>query len=266
MPPSDVDPTAARSCPSCGAAGSGTFCAQCGASLSPRPCSACGTILDPGARFCHRCGEAAGGAGGRAAAAPARGAGGASERTPWIAALVIVAATVGLIIWRVVGPGAPAPAGGGIGAAPPAAAGTAPDISQMTPFERFIRLNDRIMAAAAQGDTGTVQTFLPMALAAYDQLPQADTDARYHAALLRAEAREFDAARALADTILAGDRTNLIGLALVGTLAELTGDRATLDRVRREFLAAWEAEIRKPNPEYVDHRDVLDAFRSGAGG
>jgi hypothetical protein len=174
---------------------------------------------------------------------------------------------VAAIIWRVTGDSAPTPAGGGVAAttAPAAAPGAPPDISQMTPMERFIRLNDRIMMAAAQGDTATVQTFLPMALSAYDQLPTVDTDARYHAALLRAEAREFEAARAIADTILTADPANLIGLTLLGTIGELTGNPTLLADARRRFLAAWDAEIGKPNQEYLDHREVLDAFRAGAG-
>jgi len=264
MTPAEPPGGSSVTCPSCGATGTGAFCQQCGAALAPRPCPACGAPLGPGARFCHRCGSPAAGTGAGAGAPRVRG--GPGDRLPWIAALGIITVTVGLILWRVVGPDGPVPAGGGIGAAPPTAPGAAPDISQMTPIERFIRLNDRIMAAAEQGDSSTVRTFLPMALAAYDQLPEVDTDTRYHAALLRAEGREFAAAQALVDTILAGDRDNLIGLALVGTLAELTGDRAALDRARRQFLAAWAAEIAKPNPEYIDHREVLDAFRAGAGG
>lgn len=190
------------------------------------------------------------------------------DRLPWIAAGAIILLTVAAIVWRVTGDSAPTPAGGGVlaPAAPLSAPGAPPDISQMSPMDRFIRLNDRIMMAAAQGDSATVQTFLPMALAAYDQLPFVDTDARYHAALLRAEARDFGAARAIADTILTGEPANLIGLALLGTLGELTGDAALLAEARRRFLSAWPAEIGKQNQEYLDHREVLDAFRAGAGG
>lgn len=222
-----------------------------------------------GARFCHRCGTPLGG--GTVAATMERTtstAGGvgqrpAGERLPWIAAAAIIIVTVGAIVWRVTGPRTPTPAGGGL-IAPASTPGAAPDISQMTPMERFIRLNDRIMSAAAQGDTVTVQSFLPMALAAYDQLPFVDTDARYHAALLRAEAGDFTAARALTDTILAAEPANLIGLALLGTLAELTGDPPLLADARRRFLAAWDTEITQLKQEYQDHREVLDAFRTGA--
>lgn len=257
-------------CPSCGTPSSGQFCSACGASLSPRPCGSCGSALGPGARFCHRCGTPAAG-GARPVTAPGAAAPLAAVppgRLPWIAAGAIIFLTVAAIIWRVTGDSAPTPAGGGVAAtaAPAAAPGAPPDISQMTPMERFIRLNDRIMMAAAQGDTATVQTFLPMALSAYEQLPSVDTDARYHAALLRAEGKEFEAARAIADTILTTDPANLIGLTLLGTIGELTGNATLRADAQRRFLAAWDTEIGKPNQEYLDHREVLDAFRAGAGG
>jgi len=168
------------------------------------------------------------------------------------AAIIIVA--VGAIVWKVAGPSSPAPAGGGIGVAQPATA-TPPDISQMTSIERFIRLNDRIMTAAEAGDSATVQSFLPMALSAYAQLPEVDTDTRYHAALLHAQGGDMAAT----------EPANLIGLVLRGALAEMSGDAATLADAQRRFLASWAAEIGKPNPEYLDHRNVLDAFKAGAG-
>jgi len=194
----------------------------------------------------------------------AGGPAGSAGSGPWIVAAAIIVVAVGAILWKVVGPQAPTPAGGGIGAAQPAA-GSPPDISQMTPIERFIRLNDRIMTAAEAGDTATVQSFLPMALSAYAQLPQVDTDSRYHAALLNAEAGDLPTARAIADTILAAEPANLIGLVLRGALAEMGGDAATLAEARRQFLAAWATEIDKPKPEYQDHRNVLDTFRAAAG-
>lgn len=255
-------PTSATTCPACGATATGTFCSHCGASLAPRPCASCGATLGPGARFCHRCGAA--GSGTAAPAPTAAIARSSAERQPWIVAGTVIILTVALILWRVTRD--PSPPATTAAATPAATQGGVPDISQMTPMERFIRLNDRIMMAAGQGDTATVRTFLPMALSAYDQLPAVDTDARYHAALLQAEARNFDAARALADTILAEQPDNLIGLALLGTLGELTGDATLRADAQRRFLAAWDREIGRPNQEYVDHREVLDAFRAGAGG
>ena len=128
-----------------------------------------------------------------------------------------------------------------------------------------MRLNDRIMTAAQNGDSAQVAMFLPMAFGAYRQLPAADTDLRYHAALLHAQAGNWSDAKALADSILAQESSNLLGLVLQGTLAELTGDQNLRNRAYERFIAVWSSEIVRDNQEYVDHRDVLDAFR-GAGG
>lgn len=255
------DPRTEGSCPSCGAKTSGKFCQECGSPLGPRPCVSCGAALEPTARFCHRCGAAAGGLTGSRPLQPLPATG---IQGPWVVAAVIILVSVGAIVWKVAGPAAPAPAGGGIGAAQPVA-GAAPDISQMTPLERFIRLNDRIMTAAEAGDSTTVQNFLPMALSAYAQLPEVDTDSRYHAALLHAQGGDLATAGAIADTILTADPANLIGLVLRGALAEMAGDGAALADAQRRFLANWASEIGKPNPEYLDHRNVLDAFKAGAG-
>src|SRR5262249_54956783 len=76
-----------------------------------------------------------------------------------------------------------------------------PDLSRMSPRERFDRLWDRVMRAAEgqANDTGTM--FTPMALAAYGQLDSVDTDARLHPAMIHVAVGELAAAKALADTI-----------------------------------------------------------------
>lgn len=250
------------SCHSCGAAVNTAFCGNCGAPQRGRQCYSCQATLSSQSKFCHRCGVSqsqAERAPNRVGSRPAVTSG---ERTPWVVASVIIIAAVGLIVWRVTGPQAPAPAGGGVGVS---GAAPAPDISQMSPVEQFMRLNDRIMTAARNGDSAQVAMFLPMAFGAYRQLPATDTDLRYHAALLHAQAGNWANASALADSILAQESDNLLGLALQGTLAELTGDRALKSRAYERFTAVWSSEIVRDNQEYIDHRDVLDAFR-GAGG
>ena len=79
-------------------------------------------------------------------------------------------------------------AGAGPGTGGAGASGPAPDISRMTPRERFDRLFNGIMQAADQGDTVQIERFLPMALGAYGQLDSIDIDARYHAAVLHLQA------------------------------------------------------------------------------
>jgi hypothetical protein len=143
--------TALSTCPACGAAASGNFCSSCGASLTPRSCGSCHAELSAQARFCHRCGHPV---------ASGTGGGRRSERTAWLVAAVLCVLLVGGIVYKVSG-GTPAPApdmantGADSRDRTPAQRlpgeglqGRAPDISGMTPRERFDRLFNRVMQAA----------------------------------------------------------------------------------------------------------------------
>jgi hypothetical protein len=151
------------------------------------------------------------------------------------------------------------------GAAPPnASAGPAPDISQMTPRERFDRLFNRIMEAAQRGDSAQVLRFTPMALGAYGQLDTVDADARYHAAVLRLQTGDIAGARALADTILRQSPGHLLGYIVLGSAADLAGDSAGAARARRDFAQHYAAESAAGRPEYRDHAPVITEFKEGA--
>lgn len=250
--------TAARAletpCPSCGRPTSGRFCSGCGAA---RLCGRCEAPLSPGARYCHRCGTATG------------GRGGPGDRTPWIFAWSAIVITVSLIAWFVlrkppeqVRPemaNVGAPEGGG-----PAAGGTPPDISQMTPRERFDRLYDRIVRALEQGDTATVVRFSPMAFSAYGMLDSTDVLARYDVGTLHASLGQFAEASALADTIQAASPQHLFADMLRGTVAEFKGDKAALARSQQDFLAHYDSEIRARRPEYDIHKPLVDDFHDRA--
>jgi hypothetical protein len=145
-----------------------------------------------------------------------------------------------------------------------APAGPAPDISQMTPRERFDRLFNRIMQAADQGDTVQIERFLPMALGAYSQLDSADVDARYHAAVLHIEGGDGPGALALADTILAAVPTHLFGFIIRGEVAALQHDSAAHARAGRDFLAHYSAEMNGKRVEYLEHQPAIEEFRKDA--
>jgi hypothetical protein len=142
--------------------------------------------------------------------------------------------------------------------------GPAPDISQMTPRERFDRLFNRIMQAADAGDTTQIERFLPMALGAYAQLDSADVDARYHAAVLHIEGGDAAGALALADTILAAVPTHLFGFIIRGEAAALRHDSAAQARASRDFLAHYSAEMKANRVEYQEHQPAIDDFRAEA--
>lgn len=276
-------PAQTTSCP-CGHAelpADAKFCPACGTPTGPRACAACGAPLSAQARFCHRCGRPAVGAPGAGAArapepAPVR----PGDRTPWYIAGTVIVVLLGAIIYNVwkgtPQPVAPVMANAG-NADPNAAAqapfagpgvpgGRAPDITNMTPQERFARLNDRVMRAAEAGDTATVVNFTPMALGAYSQLPpgQVDVDSRYHAAMLYAGVGQYDAAKALADTVLAQAPGNLFGYIIRGTVAQVTKDAAGVKRNFQLFLEHYDAQVATKRPEYIEHSQLLEGFQQAA--
>jgi hypothetical protein len=161
-------------------------------------------------------------------------------------------------------PGAGGAAGPDAGASAGAATGPAPDISRMTPRERFDRLFNRIMQAADQGDSVQVERFLPMALGAYGQLDSVDVDARYHAAVLHLQAGDAPGARALADTILGAVPTHLFGFIVKAEAAGLEHDVAAQRQARTDFLAHYDAEMKTKRVEYLEHGPAIEEFRSEA--
>ncbi len=243
-------------CAGCGTAIAGSFCPGCGASTSPGVCRACRATLSPGARFCHRCGVAG---------LPAVAVG--KERRVWTLAGLAVALTIGLIAYKL-GRGQITPptvaAMGNAGNAGAAGAVRAPDITKLSPRERFDRLFDRVIRAAEAQSPDTVAMFSPMALGAYQQLDQVDTDARYHAAMIHLVLGQFPEAKALADTILKAQPTHLLGFLIRGEVAEQQKDPAALTAAYRAFLAGYDAEIKTDRQEYSEHKPVLDDFRTRA--
>lgn len=220
-------------------------------------CPSCHAPLTAGGRYCHRCGRAVGTA---------------SDRGVWIAAWSTVFIFIAFIAWWVnaraaeqTGPdmanAGNASAATAAGAQPQGGGGTPPDISQMTPRERFLRLHDRVMNAMEQGDTATAERFAPMAISAYGMLDSYDVDARYHAGALHILQKDYPAAIALADTIEASAKGNLMGNLLRIEVAQAKKDAAAEARGKKAFLANFDAQIGQNRPEYQEHRAMLDDLR-----
>lgn len=143
-------------------------------------------------------------------------------------------------------------------------AGRAPDISQMSPRERFDRLYERVMSAAESGDSVTVARFIPMALDSYGLLDTVNADARYHAGMLRIVTGDFRGANALADTVLAGAPGHLFGYVVRGEAADRANQADALTAAYRDFLKHFDVEIKAGRIEYTEHRPALDDFRTRA--
>jgi len=217
-------------------------------------CPSCHTPLTPGARYCHRCGRAVEASG---------------DRTIWIIAWSSVALFIALIAYYVHNRSS-AVAGpdmanaGNVGAGGPTGAqrpGAPPDISQMSPRERFLRLHDRVMAAAESGDSATAQRFAPMAIAAYGMLDTVDVDLRYHAGSLYIRTGAYPEALALADTIQAQAKDHLFGDMLRLEVAQARKDRAAEARSRKAFLDHYDRQIALRRQEYEEHKAMLEELK-----
>lgn len=221
---------------------SASFCSSCGAPASGRYCSSCGRPLAGG--------ESRGGG---------QPAGRSGVPVPWVVGAGLVAlAAIGLLVWGGRSPGAAA----GPAAAPVAAAGTPPDLSTMTPRERFDRLFNRIMTAAETGDTAEVARFLPMATLAYAQLDTVDADARYHMAMLSVQGGDSRSALAQADSIAATAPRHLFAFLIREAEAARRGDSNAVRSAREGFLAAYDQEIALERVEYAEHRNAIERFRA----
>ena len=249
-------------CPSCGKPTGGKFCRHCGATAGADRCGRCGSALAPGARFCSQCGNTAG----SATTSPAS----RNERVLWFLGGGVVVALVGaLALAMSKGSTPPAAAAASAAEAPFAAGGDGgapPDISNMTPRQRFDALFNRIMRAAESGDANTVTTFAPMAIQAYGLLDTVDADARYHLALIELHTGDVEGARAQGDSILKAQPGHLFGYVVKGTIARFQKDDKALARTYKDFLAHYDAEAAAKRPEYSEHPRALEEFLKAARG
>ena len=249
-------------CLSCGKPTGGKFCRHCGASVGTDRCGRCGSALSAGARFCSQCGGTASATAGSPASR--------NERVLWFLGGGLVVALVGAMALALSRGNAPPAAAASTAEAPLAAGGDGggapPDISNMTPRQRFDALFNRIMRAAESGDANTVTTFAPMAIQAYGLLDTVDADARYHLALIQLHTGDVDGARAQGDSILKAQPGHLFGYVVKGTIARFQKDDKALAKTYADFLAHYDAEQAAKRPEYSEHPRALEEFLKAARG
>lgn len=254
-------------CPSCGQPASGRFCSHCGAETgAPVSCAQCGNQLPPGGRFCNQCGTAAGTAGATAVPSVAPPAARSRSALPWAVAGVLGAALLAVLLLRGgeepdTTPAQPPFAAGG---AVPVGDPRAVDLASMTPREAADRLFERVMRLSESGDSAQARNFLPMALAAYDRVPELDADARYHLGVLHLFNQDAAAASAQADTILAAQPDHLFGLYVAARADQAQGDGGAARTSYQRFLDRFEAERASGKPEYEAHAPALEIMRQDA--
>jgi hypothetical protein len=160
--------------------------------------------------------------------------------------------------------------GGAATDAAPEAAATpgamrAPDISSMSPEDRASRLFDRVMRYGEQGKTDSLKLFAPMAIQAYEMMGPLDAHGRYDVGMIGIVAGDVQLARAEADTILAANKTHLLGLVLAMKAAGLRQDMKARGDYQRRLVAAAPAERAKKLKEYEDHSVDIDAALKTSG-
>jgi hypothetical protein len=177
---------------------------------------------------------------------------------PWIVPGIAVMALVAFLIGQRV---ARANSSASPGSAQDAAAPVmrAPDITNMSPEERASRLFDRVMRYGEEGKQDSLKIFAPMAVEAYDMLGPPDAHSRYDVGMIGIVSGDVQLARAEADTILATNKTHLLGLVLAMKAAGLRGDMTARADYQRRLVAAAPAERAKKLKEYDEHKADIDA-------
>jgi hypothetical protein len=208
-------------------------------STNPEPqfCAACGERLTAGAQFCHACGVRNG-----ERVPPGR----PTNALPWSIAGIVVIAFVALLGGRAYG-------GRNVAAPGQIPLGRAPDISSIPPEERAQRLFTRVMAYASAGRDDSAAFFAPMAIGAIEALAPLNTHHRFDLGLVSFVIGDMRTASAHADSIVAQEPANLLGLALGMQSADVLADTARRDAFARRLLAAEQTEMRRQLPEYVKH-------------
>ena len=212
-------------------------------------CRACGAAAPADSLYCGKCGR------------PLRGdePGPSRGRVPLVAFLGVAVALGAVFLARKSSSAAPPAA-----PAASAPADAAPDISRLTPAERFDRLYRRVMQGARTGDTMATR-FAPMALAAFEMLDTVDADTRYHAALIKLHLGDAVGAAAFGDSILARDSSHLLGYVARGMAYRWQRDTARLPEVYAGFRRHAAAELARGRPEYAEHQMILGEFGRSAG-
>lgn len=231
-------------CPNCGAEDQeGKYCAECGASIRDE-CPECGARLAPEDRYCPECGSAV--------------AGEARGRTHWwIAAAAALVVVLILLIPERAERAGPLPA-----VDPEAGTPLGPDMGFTGDMRRDAdRLFNRVMAAAEQGQTAEVNQFMPMAIQAYEAVPDLDHDGLFHLAILYLTAGSHGMAVATAEDILEDEPGHILGLGVAGSAAAEAGDHPAAMAYFRRLLDAYPTEVGRQIPEYLHHEVMLEEYQ-----
>ncbi len=189
---------------------------------------------------------------------------------PWLLAGVMFFSLMGVLVYPIlfrddVAP--EPPPGAAMGTASgggPFGNAAAVDLSSMTPREQADRLWNRVMMAASGGDSTQVSFFVPMAIQAYQALPEFDTDALFHLSMLQQTADDLPAAIETAEEGLTRNESHLLLLYALAEAQYESGDEAAARVTYGRLLDAWDAEQATSNFDYEAHRDMFPQIEARA--
>ena len=119
------------------------------------------------------------------------------------------------------------------------------------------------MRAHETGDVATARLALPDALAAYAALPELDTDAGFHVAVLLVASGEPAQAVTTVEAVLASRPTHILALGVGQRAALAAGDTQAARGYAARLLAAYDAEQGQV-AEYEHHSVALPIYRQQA--
>lgn len=223
-------------------------------------CAHCDSETQPGAQFCHVCGEPL-----HAAFVRSRRN---TKRIAWVAAIAVGIAVVAVTSVLLTGQDEDAgkdefpvfPRFDRPGTSP----GRPVDLTKMTPRQAADRLFNRIMMASEQRNVAEAKRFAPMALQAYGGLDRLDADAHYHLGLIHSIRGDFENVRKEIGVLRQLTPNHLLAIILEHRVAELAGDQEAVGRAYVAFGAAYDDEIKAQRPEYAAHRGTIEKFHATA--
>ena len=227
----------------------------------PIPCPSCGAPGEADDRFCSKCGAAL--------SADAKANGGlrglTGLRAFGLAVIVLAIFYAALNYGKGGGSSSDSAPTERIGFGDIGSGTTTGGATQsMTPLQAADALFDQAMFAHETGDAGTAQQFVPMAIQAYEDLPNLDPDARYHMALLRLAGNQPEAALEQTEIILAEVPNHLLGLTATARAYDQMGRQDLAVEYYQKFLDNHTPDVATSRQEYIAHANALAARLTAA--
>ncbi len=197
--------------------------------------------------------------------APAIRYGGANPEAPVIVLLFFSCADPAPVTVEPSGP----PAAAAVAPTPAASvpsAPAAPDPAAAPPADPAREAADEAFNTAMrafEGNSPSADGPIRAALAAYQALPQLDSDGQFHEALLQHALGDEKAARATADTILAAHPKHVLALDVAARASESLGDKAAARKYYQAIAEGLDQPM-EPLPEFDDHARLVPKYQEEA--